>query len=119
MGWLTPALPKLLFLAMSLQVALLLVASWRDLSSRLIPDRACIAVAIIGAAARLASGPLALAQSAAIAAILFVLLLLVHARGFLGGGDIKLMVAMAVGLPVAGTMRFFRPPPWPAACSRW
>ena len=38
-------------------------------------------------------------------AVLFLLLLVVYARGWMGGGDVKLLVALAVGLPLAGMVQ--------------
>jgi prepilin peptidase CpaA len=106
MGWLALAVPKLLALATALRVGLLMAACWSDLASRLIPDRACLALGVVGAVVRLLAGPAALAQSLAAAAALFLLLFLLHARRIVGGGDVKLMAAVALGLPPLGTMRF-------------
>jgi prepilin peptidase CpaA len=38
--------------------------------------------------------------------LLFALLLAAFSRGFIGGGDVKLMTALAVGLSPLGTCRF-------------
>jgi prepilin peptidase CpaA len=87
------------------QAMLLLMAAWTDVSTRLIPNGACLAIAAIGAAAQAWLGPLALAQSLGVAAALFVLLLILHSRSLLGGGDVKLLVALALGFSPAGTVR--------------
>lgn len=80
-------------------VVLLLAAAWTDVASRIIPDTISIALAAVGLAARLVTGLPDAAISLAAAVLLFVLLALAHARGMLGGGDVKLAAAVAIGLP--------------------
>ncbi len=87
-------------------IGLLAVAAVSDLATRTIPDEACIALALLGFGARLFAGITAAALSVAVAAGLFVLLALAHARGALGGGDVKLAAALAVGLAPLQTYRF-------------
>ncbi len=89
-----------------LTVGLLAVAAVSDLATRTIPDEACIALALLGFGARLFAGVTAVAVSVVVAVALFALLVLAHARGALGGGDVKLAAAMAVGLAPAQTYRF-------------
>jgi prepilin peptidase CpaA len=89
-----------------LTVGLLTVAAVSDLATRTIPDQACIALALLGFGVRLFAGVTAVAVSVGVAAALFALLVLAHARGALGGGDVKLAAAMAVGLTPAQTYRF-------------
>ncbi|WP_245906530.1 A24 family peptidase [Teichococcus aestuarii] len=80
---------------------LLAVAAWRDIATRTIPDTVSILAALIGLAARLALGPQAALLSVLTAAVLFALLLFLFARGALGGGDVKLMSALALGMAPA------------------
>ncbi|MFC4167048.1 A24 family peptidase [Teichococcus aestuarii] len=80
---------------------LLAVAAWRDIATRTIPDTVSILAALIGLAARLALGPQAALLSVLTAAALFALLLFLFARGALGGGDVKLMSALALGMAPA------------------
>jgi prepilin peptidase CpaA len=87
-------------------VALLIVAAWRDLVTRTIPDGISIGLAALGIAFRASDGTAALAASAATAALLFLGLVLLHARGALGGGDVKLASAIALGLPPLATFDF-------------
>ena len=89
-GWLPATIASL---------ALLACAAWRDLATRLIPDAICIALAALGLAVRAASGAWAALASIGVAVLLFALFALVHARGLLGGGDVKLITAAAVQLP--------------------
>ena len=78
---------------------LLSLAAWRDVATRTIPNVACAALAALGVTLRATEGWYALAVSVAVAAVIFLVLLLCHARGLLGGGDVKLLTALALGLP--------------------
>lgn len=83
-------------------VLLLLIAAWTDVASRIIPNGICLALAIAGVLGQLLIGPLALAVSVAVAVGMFLVLLFLHSRGILGGGDVKLLVAAAIGLSPLG-----------------
>jgi prepilin peptidase CpaA len=82
------------------------VGAWRDIATRTIPDTISLLLIAIGALARILDGPAALALSAGAALLLFALLLIVYSRGLLGGGDVKLMTAIAVGLSPLDCYRF-------------
>lgn len=84
-------------------LALLGFAAWRDVATRTIPDGIGIALAVLGLALRCAQGWQALGSSVAVAAGLFLVLLFCHARGATGGGDVKLLTALALGLPPLGS----------------
>lgn len=92
------------FLAMA--VPLLCFAAARDLATRLIPDGVSIAIAAIGLATRLFEGWVAAGLSLALALFLFVVLVPIASRGWLGGGDVKLISAMAAGLAPGDTWTF-------------
>jgi prepilin peptidase CpaA len=63
---------------------------------------------VFGAAVRLSDGASALAWSVAVAALVFLLLAILHARGLLGGGDAKLAAATCLGLsPIAAYQFIF------------
>jgi prepilin peptidase CpaA len=79
-------------------VPLLLFAAARDVATRLIPDGVSIAIALAGLATRALVGWPEAGFSLLLGAAMFLLLLPLAARGWLGGGDVKLMSAMAVGL---------------------
>ncbi|KRQ08293.1 A24 family peptidase [Bradyrhizobium manausense] len=96
MNWIAPATSLL-------EILLLLYVATIDLATRLIRNELCLALALLGIAAQLTS-PALLAQSLLSAAILFLLLLVVYMRGWMGGGDVKLLVALAVGLPLTGVI---------------
>jgi prepilin peptidase CpaA len=87
-------------------ILLLLIAAWSDLARRLIPDWCCLGVGLAGALVRVSAGLEPLAWSLGLATGLFVIMVAMHARGWLGGGDVKLIAALGVGLPPLGTLRF-------------
>jgi Flp pilus assembly protein protease CpaA len=96
MNWIAPA-------ALLLQILLLLHVAVIDIATRLISNEICLALALLGIAGQIGSHA-HVAESLAVAAILFLLLLVAFQRGWMGGGDVKLMVAVAVGLPLAGVV---------------
>ncbi len=81
-------------------------AAWTDLATRTIPDWASVALLAAGLAQRLALGLEAAAISALAAIAVLALLVAAHARGLLGGGDVKLAAAAAAGFPPFGALRF-------------
>jgi prepilin peptidase CpaA len=83
---------------------LLLWAAWRDLATRQIPDAAALMLAAGGAALRLSQGLPEAAATLATAAVLFAALVFLHAKNLLGGGDVKLIAALALGLPPVATL---------------
>ena len=97
MNWMAPT-------AHSLEIALLLYVAMTDVATRLIQNETCLALALLGIASQFA-GPTHIAESLVAATILFLLLLVVYQRGAIGGGDVKLLVALAIGLPFAGVMQ--------------
>ena len=92
--------------AAALSIALLILAAWRDIAVRTIPDGIGLGLLAIGIATRAALGPGALLSSLAVAVALFGVLVLLHARGLMGGGDVKLAAALAIGLTPVDTYRF-------------
>jgi prepilin peptidase CpaA len=80
-------------------VVLLAVAAWRDLATRTIPDTMVLALLLTGIILRSRNGFMTVGASLAIAMLLFMVLVALHARGLLGGGDVKLAVGVAAGLP--------------------
>jgi prepilin peptidase CpaA len=85
---------------------LLLIAAYRDFATRSIPNRVSALLAICGLITRALAGPSALAWALGSGAALFSLLLVAHTRGVLGGGDVKLMAAVACGLALPELYRF-------------
>jgi prepilin peptidase CpaA len=89
-----------------LSMILLLSAAWNDVATRLIPDCLPIGVALLGGLTRLMAGPTALGASFIVALGVLLLLVLLHARGVLGGGDVKLAASVCLGLSPAVAWRF-------------
>ncbi len=88
-------------------IPLLIFAAARDIATRLIPDEVSIAIAVAGLIGRLTTvGWADAGVSLLIGIVLFFALLPLAARGLLGGGDVKVMSAMAVGLAPQETWIF-------------
>jgi len=85
---------------------LLVIAAWRDVVSRTIPDAVGLLLLAIGGLSRMFEGPSALASSMVAAMLLFALLMVAYSRGFIGGGDVKLMTAFAIGLSPLNSYHF-------------
>ena len=97
MSWILP-------IVSIVQILLLLYVATIDVATRLIRNEICLALALLGIASQSAS-PMQLAQSLIAAAILLLLLLVISQRGSIGGGDVKLLVALAIGLPFPGVVQ--------------
>ena len=97
MNWVVP-------IASILEILLLLYVATIDVATRLISNEICLALALLGIAGQLAI-PMQIAQSLMVAAILFLLLFLLYTREWIGGGDVKLLVALAIGLPLTGVVQ--------------
>ena len=87
-----------------LEILLLLYVATIDIATRLIRNEICLALALLGIAGQFAD-PMQIAGSLITATILLLLLLAIYRRGWMGGGDVKLLVALAVGLPIMGVIQ--------------
>src|SRR6516162_3433210 len=105
-------------IASTLKIALLLYVATIDIATRLIRNEICLALALLGIAAQLAS-PMQITQSLIAAAILLLLLLVIYQRGWIGGGDVKLLVALAIGLPLTGVIELLTITALPVAFLPW
>jgi len=85
---------------------LLLAAAYRDVVTRIIPNTIPVLLAACGLVSRAMAGSPAVIQSIAASISLFLLLLIAHSKGVLGGGDVKLMAAVACGLSLPELSRF-------------
>ncbi|MFH5925639.1 A24 family peptidase [Roseomonas xinghualingensis] len=83
---------------LSASIPLLAVVAWRDVATRTIPDAASLLLALTGLASNLVLQPHGVVFSLMAATALFAVLLFLFARGALGGGDVKLMAALALGM---------------------
>ncbi|MBR0960091.1 A24 family peptidase [Bradyrhizobium japonicum] len=97
MSWLS-------YIASILEIPLLLYVATLDVATRMIRNDVCLLLALLGIAGQLAS-PMQLAESLIAATILFLLLFALYQRGGIGGGDVKLLVALAIGLPPTGLIQ--------------
>src|SRR6478752_3374401 len=87
-----------------LEILLLLYVAMIDIATRLIRNEICLVLALLGIASQFAS-PMQVAESLIAATILLLLLLVVYQRRWMGGGDVKLLVALAIGLPLIGVVQ--------------
>jgi prepilin peptidase CpaA len=85
---------------------LLVMAAARDVATRLIPDALPIGIALAGLAGRVLAGWPEAGISAGVGVVLFVLMVPLAMRGWLGGGDVKLISAMAMGLAPQAAWQF-------------
>jgi prepilin peptidase CpaA len=78
-------------------VVLLIFAALHDVAARTIPNTIAALVAVCGLAARLGAGDATI--SVCVAGLVFGVAFLLWLRGFLGGGDVKLLGACAILVP--------------------
>ena len=97
MNWIAPT-------ASFLEILLLLYVATIDVATRLIRNDICLALALLGIASQLPNS-MQVAESLISAAILFLLLFVLYMRGGIGGGDVKLLTALAVGFPPTGVIQ--------------
>src|SRR3954469_22166127 len=97
MSWIAPT-------ALFLEILLLLYVAMIDIATRLIRNEICLLLALLGIASQFAS-PIQVAESLIVATVLLMLLLIIYQRGMIGGGDVKLLVALAIGLPLMGVIQ--------------
>src|SRR6516164_11847953 len=96
MNWIVPT-------ASILEIILLLYVAIIDIATRLIRKQVCLALALLGIASQFANR-MHVTESLIAATILFLLLIVIYQRRWIGGGDVKLLVALAIGLPVIGVI---------------
>jgi Flp pilus assembly protein protease CpaA len=97
MNWIAPTVSFL-------EILLLLYVAMSDIATRTIRNEICLVLALLGIAVQFAS-PMHATESLIVATILFLLLLVIYERGWIGGGDVKLLVALAIGLPLMGVIQ--------------
>jgi len=97
---------EMLFPFVLLGLVLLATAALHDLATRTIPDIISLLLVITGGFGRLLQGPSALAVSLGCALLLFLIMTTAYSRGLIGGGDVKIMTAVAVGLSPIDSYRF-------------
>jgi prepilin peptidase CpaA len=85
-------------------LGLILAASLHDIVARTVPNGLPLALALAGIAAGALDGYLF--GSLLAAGIVFVLSALCWRRGWMGGGDVKLLGAAALGMPPSSVLTF-------------
>lgn len=97
MDWIAPT-------ASILEILLLLYVATVDIATRLIRNEICAALALLGIASQLPNS-MQVVESLISTAILVLLLLVLYTRGGIGGGDVKLLTALAIGFSPAGAIQ--------------
>jgi prepilin peptidase CpaA len=97
MNWIAPT-------ALFLEILLLFYVAAIDIATRLIHNEICLMLALLGIASQFANQT-HVTESLGAATILSLLLIVVYQRGWIGGGDVKLLVALAIGLPLMGVIQ--------------
>lgn len=88
------------------ETLILLYVAFADVAARLISNKVCLLLALL-AIVRLPFGePQQLLASVYGAGVLFALLLIAHSRGYIGGGDVKLLTALSIGLSATSVIQF-------------
>src|SRR5438874_12345186 len=88
MNWIVPT-------ALSLEILLLVYVAMIDIATRPIRNDICLVLALLGTAGQLAS-PMQVAGSLIVATLLFMVLFVIYPRGWMGGGDVNLLRALAI-----------------------
>jgi Flp pilus assembly protein protease CpaA len=97
MNWIVPT-------ASFLEILLLLYVAMIDIATRSIRNEICLALALLGIAVQFAS-QMHVTESLVAATILLLLLIVIYQRGWIGGGDVKLLAALAIGVPLVGVIQ--------------
>ena len=85
--------------ALAITATILLVASFNDIASRILPNRMALALLPVGLLLRTADATILPAIAAA--ALVFAAALFCWFRGWFGGGDVKLLAACCLLVPPA------------------
>jgi prepilin peptidase CpaA len=85
-------------------IGLMVVASLHDIAARTIPNNLALTVAVAGMFASATNGHLS--GSLLAASGVFAVSALCWSRGWMGGGDVKLLGAAAVGIPAGAVLAF-------------
>jgi prepilin peptidase CpaA len=89
---------------LALQIVILLYVAALDIATRLIRNEICFALAVLGIAGQF-TGRAHFLESLIVATFLFLLLIVAFERRWIGGGDVKLLTALAIGLPLMGVVQ--------------
>lgn len=100
----TEWVPFLGLILTAISIALFLAAALHDVAARTVPNGLALALAITGIAARGLDQNLLMGLLAG--ALVFVLAAICWRRGWMGGGDVKLLGAGAIAVPPGDVLTF-------------
>lgn len=84
---------------MLLQILLFLIAAMTDIATRLISNKICLCIAMLGAVRCALTPSSQVIETLLATAFLFLCLSIMYIQKWIGGGDLKLLAALAIGLP--------------------
>lgn len=87
--------------------SVLLGCAFSDIKARIIPNILCALIVVLGLAEAVLTGRTNLVQSVLMALVVFVAMMPLQQKNVLGGGDVKLIAALAVWLAPLEVGRFF------------
>jgi prepilin peptidase CpaA len=88
-------------LASALGAVLLVAGALHDVAARTIPNWVSLGLFVLGVLLRLLDSPYALLTGLSLALLVFAVAVFCWRRGWLGGGDVKLLAAAAIFVPPA------------------
>lgn len=98
-------LSSLLMVGLTLaSAAVMLAASWHDIVARTVPNFLATILALLGLALRFLHGDLPGGLLAGL--LVFIAAAFCWRRGWMGGGDVKLLAAAAIAVPPAAVISF-------------
>ena len=95
----------IVLIASILAILLLLYVATIDVATRLIPNEICLALALLGIVGQLASPMQIVAVADRRRDPVSAAAWSSTREGWMGGGDVKLLVALAIGLPLTGVIQ--------------
>ena len=87
--------------------SVLLGCAYSDIRARIIPNILCVSVVILGIAEAIMTERANFVQSFLMALVVFVAMMPLQQKNVLGGGDVKLIAALAIWLAPLEVGRFF------------
>jgi prepilin peptidase CpaA len=93
--------------ATAAEAGMLLYAAWTDVAARIIPNFICLGIAAATIIKQLLIGPTALLEGLLTGFVVLLPLWLLFSRSVIGGGDVKLLAALAIDLSFQGVVSLF------------
>ncbi len=92
-------------IAIYIEIILLLYVAFIDIAVRLIYNQISFSIFILGVIHQLLDISYVL-ESVIMSSLLFVMLIFIYIRGWIGGGDVKLLTAVSIGMPSSLLIQF-------------